>query len=334
MAVNATPERTPCVSAAETRTLGWAYLGAGVVSLASAFVPFSPTAPTHLAAVLGIGGLVIGSALVRSAGERVGGPVRHLLLAFATLAMTFCILESSTPAGRVVTSYGYLWVAIYSAWFHRRWVAAAHTGSIAAGFGAALVLSHAPSPFQTWSFVMCSVAGVAGVLNTLVSRLRHLADCDQLTGLLTRRAFATAAERAMAAAQRRNEPLTVALIDMNDFKLVNDRSGHAAGDALLADLARAWRGALRRSDILGRHGGDEFVLLMPAVTERQSNGVLQRLRDASPSHHWTAGAAQWRGEDLALWLERADQQLYVNKRARHRSDVNVPEPVMVGQASV
>jgi diguanylate cyclase (GGDEF)-like protein len=296
-------------------------------------VPFSPAAPTHLAAVLGIGGILVGGALVFWAGERVREPVRHLLLAFATLAMTFCILASATPTGRVVTSYSYVWVAIYSAWFHRRWVAAAHIAAIAAGFGLALVLSHAPAPFQTWSFVMCSVAGVAAVLNTLVNRLRDLADRDQLTGLLTRRAFTTAAERAMAVAQRSAEPLTVALIDMNDFKLVNDLSGHAAGDALLAGTATAWRGAMRRSDILGRHGGDEFVLLMPAVTETESSVVLQRLRDASPTCFWTAGAAQWRGEEFCVWLERADQQLYANKRC-HRAASDLDDATQLAPAGL
>nr|WP_231126506.1 GGDEF domain-containing protein [Motilibacter aurantiacus] len=190
---------------------------------------------------------------------------------------------------------------------------------MAGGFAAGLGVCDAPSALQTWGFVTVSVGGVALVLQSLVERLRRQADRDQLTGLLNRVAFAGAAERLMGCALRRGEPLTLAVLDLDDFKGVNDRDGHAVGDRVLAGLAAAWSGALRRSDVLGRYGGDEFVLLMPDTAEGDSVEVLQRLRDALPGARWTAGVAQWQGEGLAEWIARADGDLYAHKRRRVRA---------------
>jgi diguanylate cyclase (GGDEF)-like protein len=85
----------------------------------------------------------------------------------------------------------------------------------------------------------------------------------------------------MALARRYDRALTVALLDLDDFKLVNDRDGHAAGDRVLVDLATAWTAVLRRSDVLGRHGGDEFILLMPDTTASGARTVLGRLQAVS-----------------------------------------------------
>jgi diguanylate cyclase (GGDEF)-like protein len=298
----------------EARTLGLGFVVSGLVSLATAVVPFSDTAPTALAAGVGLLGLALGTA-VRRAGPRVPRVVLHGLLAFTTTVMTLLIVASTTDVGRVVTAYGYLWPAMFTAWFHPRRAAAAHLAAIGAGFGVALAVSDAPSAVQTWGFVSASVAGVAVVLNRLVASLRSLAERDPLTGLLTRPAFASAAERYMTLAQRSEMPLSLVVIDLDDFKTVNDRHGHAAGDAVLSRTAAAWSGAIRRGDVLGRHGGDEFVLLMPATTHDDARQLLGRLYEVSATG-WSAGIASWDGDDLASWLRRADVELYADKQTR------------------
>lgn len=305
------------VQLSEARTLAVACIASGVVSLGAAAVPFSPTAPRGLAAMSGVAALAIGGGLLRAGRGTPSAMIHVVLIAFAA-GISLFVLEATTPAGRVLTSYGYVWVAMFTAWFHARSAALAHLGFIGAGFALALAAANAPSPVQTWGFVITAVGGVAVVLNILAASLRNLADRDQLTGLLNRAAFATAAERTMAQTERSGQPLTLALIDLDDFKLVNDRLGHGAGDDTLRRTAAAWGAVLRRGDLLGRHGGDEFVLLMPDTTEEGGAEVLSRLA-AADGVRWSAGVAEWRGEPLSPdWLRRVDEALYAHKQVKRR----------------
>lgn len=109
-------------------------------------------------------------------------------------------------------------------------------------------------------------------------RLVRLAREDSLTGLPNRRRTAELAERALRAACESQRPLTIAVIDMDHFKEINDRCGHAAGDTVLREFARAGREVLRESDILGRWGGEEFLLVMPDTPVELALASLERLR--------------------------------------------------------
>jgi diguanylate cyclase (GGDEF)-like protein len=303
------------VGSSQARVLALACAFAGAVAAMAALFPFSPTAPTGMNTALAFVGLSLGAVLWRWS-ARVPAAAIHCCLALATAVMSLCVARSTTASGAAVTAYGFIWIALYTAWFHDRPAATAHVSGVALGLAAGLWGSGAPSPVQTWLFVMSSVGMVALVLNTLVRRLRTAAERDPLTGLLTRPAFATAARQAMALAARQNHPVSLALIDLDGFKEVNDLDGHAAGDELLATLAAAWTGVLRASDVLGRHGGDEFALVMPATTEDDATEVLARMRGATSVGRWSYGVAAWRGEDLDAWLAEADRALYARKRAR------------------
>jgi diguanylate cyclase (GGDEF)-like protein len=109
-------------------------------------------------------------------------------------------------------------------------------------------------------------------------QLLKLASQDALTGLPNRRRTAELAIAALRAASDTSTPLTLALIDMDYFKVINDRCGHAAGDHVLREFARAGREALRESDILGRWGGEEFLLVMPETPTELALASLERLR--------------------------------------------------------
>jgi diguanylate cyclase (GGDEF)-like protein len=109
-------------------------------------------------------------------------------------------------------------------------------------------------------------------------QLVKLASLDSLTGLLNRRRTAELAVAALQAASATSTPLTLALIDMDHFKAINDRCGHATGDYVLREFARAGREALRDSDILGRWGGEEFLLVMPETPVELALASLERLR--------------------------------------------------------
>ena len=155
----------------------------------------------------------------------------------------------------------------------------------------------------------------------------RLALQDPLTGLPNRRAWDDAARARLADAARRGEPLTIAQIDIDNFKAVNDRDGHAAGDAVLRRFAEMWSKQIRAADLLVRIGGDEFALLLPACDLPVAVRTLERLRTAVPEPTCSIGVAQWDGEEsAAALLERADRMLYEAKRSgRNRIVSRAPE---------
>jgi len=177
-----------------------------------------------------------------------------------------------------------------------------------------------------------------GVVGTLIDitrskamerRLRDLATIDDLTGALNRRAFFDVASQEIERAGRYATPVSVVMIDLDHFKQVNDRHGHAAGDAALRLTAAAMNASLREVDRLGRLGGEEFAVLLPQTPLAGAIEVAERLRraiaqvavpvePAPATLHLTAslGVAEHRlgtlGPDAVL--NRADAALY---RAKH-----------------
>jgi diguanylate cyclase (GGDEF)-like protein len=129
-----------------------------------------------------------------------------------------------------------------------------------------------------------SVCVIALLIYFLFTNLRYrkqltrLAREDSLTGLPNRRRIAELASAAVQEAKATGEPFAVALIDMDHFKIINDRCGHATGDFVLKEFARAGAEALRPTDTLGRWGGEEFLLLMPGATVEVAMANLDRLR--------------------------------------------------------
>ncbi len=111
-------------------------------------------------------------------------------------------------------------------------------------------------------------------------QLQRLADLDALTGALTRRAVDLRIERAWAEYVEHSTPFGVILFDIDRFKAINDACGHAAGDAVLQEVVRRVSGRLRASDICGRYGGEEFVVLVADTTEREVLQAAERLREA------------------------------------------------------
>ena len=109
-------------------------------------------------------------------------------------------------------------------------------------------------------------------------QLVKLASQDGLTGLPNRRRIAELASAALQAARETQRPLTIGVIDMDHFKVINDCCGHATGDFVLKEFARASREALRDCDLMGRWGGEEFLLVMPDASLEVASANLQRLR--------------------------------------------------------
>ena len=146
-------------------------------------------------------------------------------------------------------------------------------------------------------------------------RLAALADEDPLCGILNRRGFDREFRRTIAHAARYATPAALVLVDLDDFKSVNDGQGHAAGDALLRSVALALRGTLRDSDVVARIGGDEFALILWHARIEDARTAAARILAVLPSPA-SAGIAAIAGPSAAAIFEAADADLYVAKRAR------------------
>ena len=297
---------------AEARMLVVMLLLSSVACLVSAVLPMTPEAPVEVIGALSVVGAVAATAVWSSTwrGWLHVGPLIVLS------GLTAIITASVTPAGEATTAICFVWIALYAALFFPRPVARAYVGLVAAALAAALALNPYDGAVHTWALVVVTTAVAAEALAANVGWLHKQAVTDPLTGLLNREGLRRAGERVLAGADRSGAELTVVVLDLDGFKGVNDRHGHAAGDRLLVDLAAAWTRELRPTDLLARYGGDEFVLVLPQTDGRAAKDVLGRLRDVSVTT-WSYGLARHRpGAALAELLHAADADLYDAKAAR------------------
>ncbi len=132
-------------------------------------------------------------------------------------------------------------------------------------------------------FNITSLIATVGFIVMANEQLRSIMEFnaahDALTGALNRGAFFERANAEFQRSRRHATPLSIALMDLDNFKRINDRHGHAAGDRVLVDFCATVRSALRSGDSLGRYGGEEFVLLLPGATREEAGVVMQRLVD-------------------------------------------------------
>ncbi|MBV8160243.1 MAG: GGDEF domain-containing protein, partial [Acidimicrobiia bacterium] len=200
---------------------------------------------------------------------------------------------------------------IYAFYFLPRRLAMPHLAFMGAAYGVVLWIVHASGGPGQWVVTMGTACVGGLVVGHLVGKLRQQAATDVLTGLANRRSWETTLERELSRAWRQHLPVAVAVIDLDDFKALNDSAGHQAGDELLKEVSAAWGDAIREEDVLARPGGDEFGLVLPNCSQTQALQILHRLRDKTPRLPFSAGLASWDGSEQATALmERADIALY------------------------
>ena len=159
------------------------------------------------------------------------------------------------------------------------------------------------------------IALTALTVRQLVQQVVDASEHDPLTGALNRLGLRDRAELVRAYAHRRGEPTTVAVLDVDHFKAYNDRLGHTAGDRLLIEVVERLQGALRRSDLVARSGGDEFVIVLVGANESRTVAVLQRVLPTLPAH-CSFGAAAWLPDsELNDAIDAADRAMYARRRA-------------------
>jgi diguanylate cyclase (GGDEF)-like protein len=224
----------------------------------------------------------------------------------------------------------YVWPVLWTAHFFGRRATAISVAAVGfAHIGALAAMPAQQAYFDRWLEVMVSVTIVAVVVRVLtersddlVTRLLSESRHDELTGALNRRGLHEQLQLELQRASRSGEPLALVALDIDHFKAINDRLGHAAGDRVLSRVAATIRTHTREIDLVGRLGGDEFVIALiatdadgaRALTERLHRG-LEDARGELPAISLSAGIVEAGADlDVGALLDAADGALYEAKR--------------------
>ncbi|MEH3076610.1 MAG: GGDEF domain-containing protein [Quadrisphaera sp.] len=332
---DASSRRTPAAEAA--RGLGLIGLLSAAFVLASTFTP-SPELAFDQAGVRWV--CLATATLAASMYLPVWGRLPHrATLAMVPLALALIAVHNSV-GGDDPYRYGVFYLLLY-VWIgshHPRWTSLSTAPLALVSYTVPLLLLHHPG--SAWTavyavpvFVVVGevIAARSRALGRANAELRRLAHTDPLTGLLDRRAFTTSAERLKAGGET---GVLVAFLDLDGFKPVNDRLGHAAGDALLQRIAAYLVSDVRSGDLVGRLGGDEFALLLRGASAADAEAVVERVRaavvEASPPGV-PVGASVGLSRlddhpDVETALRAADAAMYQVKRATHRASGSAPRP--------
>jgi diguanylate cyclase (GGDEF)-like protein len=271
-----------------TRTLGWLYVAGATIGLLTLALPHSRGLDE-----IGIFGVATAAyavaALLLLAGPLGSLPVQ-LAVCAGTGLMTITVGFSDHPGGTY--AFFYVWVIVYAAYFLTRAQALIQLGLLASAYAAALTIwGSGATRVTTWVVAIGSLT-IAGLvvrmlkerLDELVRRLSRAAETDPLTGLLNRRGFNDRLAAELERARRAGRPVGVLVGDLDHFKAVNDRFGHAAGDEALERVAAMLYETKRFSDSVARIGGEEFALILPYTgrpgTKVLAERVRRRVRDS------------------------------------------------------
>lgn len=330
---------------ANGRAFGIVYCVSALSGLLSIAIPHGTHFATWAALPLSVGALATGCWAWR---RRELGPVAtHILLGTATAMVSAGVYAGHGDDVSMSAAVLYVVVALGAGVFASPRGALAQVVVMASVYAAILGISGNNAAVAEWVFISGAASLSAWVTSRSRTELMHLALADSLTGLANRNGLRTALDQELARAARSGEPLSVALIDLDSFKALNDAEGHLAGDRALVDLVDAWSSQLRGGDLLARFGGDEFVLVLPGLPVWQACRVLQRLHRVESRLPWSAGLATWDGhESVGRMLERADQSLYRAKQrgaaswlavarpvVAHRGGPGTPSPLLIDGAS-
>ena len=267
------------------------------------------------------------------------GPMRGVTLSILVVVLVFGGFSSTPRQMRAICLFTItllgltmLWMSHVDAKRYPPQEELAHFAIAASMLVAVAYLAELLSRLRTK--LKAQTLGLAGAL----ARIQHLATRDELTQLINRRHMADVMENEAARRDRSGAALCLAVIDIDHFKRVNDTLGHAAGDSVLRRFAEQALVTVRRSDVLARWGGEEFLLLLPATGITDAQALLERIRERvreSVRHGeglisavtFSAGLAESpAGESIDAAIERADQSMYRAKREGRDRIVCAPHP--------
>jgi diguanylate cyclase (GGDEF)-like protein/putative nucleotidyltransferase with HDIG domain len=214
----------------------------------------------------------------------------QVLIAVGTALITSCIAMSGEARGASVSDNEmlYVWVALFSAYFFTArqalllvaWTAVCYAVTLWFYSPHDIVVTRWVETVFTLAIAVLLICLLKRRVQGLLTRLADAARTDPLTDLHNRRGFEESIEVEIERARRGGHSLTLLLGDLDHFKRVNDRLGHAAGDAALTEIGRILREGKRQIDYAARTGGEEFALILPETSEEEAYVVAERLRAA------------------------------------------------------
>ncbi|HEX2071891.1 MAG TPA: GGDEF domain-containing protein [Thermoleophilaceae bacterium] len=332
--INRWPSRLARYAApAQVHALALLWIGLGALALAGAALA-GESGPERVEGAIDGCLAIAGGALCRMLAARFRIWTLQLATVVTIVSASLTLTEATTPPAAALALAGVLWTGAYVGSFHAPRAARLHAACLWLGPTAVLLAAGAHDALMLWIAFGGPLTITIEVLSRIGTRLRRDAITDPLTGLHNRNGLREAARRALAASRRSSVALTVAQIDLDGFKEVNDRFGHLEGDRMLQLCADTWRSEIRAEDILARVGGDEFVLVMVGSDRPAATSLLERLRVSSPIG-WSYGVAELGpGDDLASCLARADEELYAAKAGRgapSRGDAQGAPALLLGR---
>ncbi len=247
--------------------------------------------------------------------HRLSKWVLHATVTLSAILLGWMLLTANNQGNLVSQALTLVALVVYAAMWFPRHQAQLHIASLLLASGVGVFGSYPlRDAIALWSPMATTAVLLAWMLRTLVLRIQMLAVRDDLTKVWNRNGLAAVIDHTAVASGTPSNAMVV--VDLDDFKRVNDEQGHAAGDAMLVQVAETLTARLRPQDSVVRTGGDEFLLLLPATSAAAARMVMDRVLPMLPIGA-SFGVAEWRGAaDFDEAHARADAAMYEYKGAR------------------